>query len=458
MPTNLSASEKREFVRLSDELSLSKLKFSLLSKFLLCTGILLITTFLARYLDDISVLKWGGGMLVMTLCRIFAHFAYLCFLGNSAKYIGYVRHLENLFHGLTALGVGLLPVFFWPEADPLTEMALVCILAIYAGWSSDLTLGHSRIAILFSLIALAPVLLRLFFFENSLGAGGGVLLLLFYVYISLRVDAMARRKASRLQERITLKQDLAKAARQSIAAARSKKANSEFLAAASHDLRQPIHAARLFISTLEMINPLDRNTRKDLHDKIGLAFTSMEGMLDSLLNLSYLKSGRLQPDIRPFHLKDICSGLCREFSGVAKESAVSLTLIESSVRVNTDAIWLERLLRNLISNAIKYSPRGRVLVGARRKKDCVHIQVIDTGQGIPEPELETMFEEFQSYERDKTSADGSLGLGLAIVYRIVQMLDLGINVQSRVGQGTMFTVIVPLAECRQAAVLEDLQV
>ncbi len=454
MPTSLSVPENQEFVRLSDELSLLNLKFSLLSKFLLCTGILLITTFLARYLDDIDVLKWGGVMLAMTLCRIFLHFAYFFFLENPVKHIGQFKHLENLFHGLTSFGVGLLPVLFWPEADPLTEMTLVCILAMYAGWSSDLIVGHSRIGILFSLVSLGPALVRLFFFENSLGAGGGALLLGFYFYIALRIDAMARRRASHLIERVTLKKDLAKAARESIAAARSKKANSEFLAAASHDLRQPIYAARLFISTLEMINPLDRNTRKDLHDKIGLAFTSMEGMLDSLLNLSYLKSGRLQPDIRPFHLKDICSGLCQEFSGVAKESAVNLTLIESSVLVNTDAVWLERLLRNLISNAIKYSPHGRVLVGARRKRGCVHIQVIDTGQGIPEAELETMFEEFQSYERDNKSADGSLGLGLAIVYRIVQMLDLSINVQSRVGQGTVFTVIVPLAENCEVAVLE----
>ncbi|MEP4192348.1 MAG: HAMP domain-containing sensor histidine kinase, partial [Sneathiella sp.] len=263
------------------------------------------------------------------------------------------------------------------------------------------------------------------------------------LYLCRRIDVLARNRTKLILEKIQFRKERLAVTATSREAARIKKANSELLAATSHDLRQPMHAARLFISMLEIADPQDMKIRKDLHDKINLAFNSMESMLDSLLNFSYLKSGKSQIEKRPFALADICTNLCQEFSGLAAEQGVTLKLIPSSLHVETDRLWLERLLRNLIANAIKYAPGKKVLVGARSKGDFVHIQIFDTGPGMSTSELEKMFDEFQSFNKENTPSEGSLGLGLAIVSRIAQLLGLEIRVQSDVGVGTRFTVIVP---------------
>ncbi len=441
---SLSLSDQDEFFRLVEADSLSRLECPLLLKILLCVAITLVVLLLQQqYADGVAALYWGGAMLLMTFGRIILYFVYFLYPAMMAGHIRWFILLENVALGFTALGFSSLPLLFWPAADISAELMILCIVVIYAGWSVDQSLGFSRIAILHSFITLAPTICFLLFMSTRLEVSAGILAIFFFLYLCRRIDVLVRNRAKLILEKMRFRKERLAVTATSREAARIKKANSELLAATSHDLRQPMHAARLFISMLETADPQDMTIRKDLHDKINLAFNSMESMLDSLLNFSYLKSGKSQIEKQSFELADICANLCQEFSGFATEQGVTLKLISSSLRVETDRLWLERLLRNLIANAIKYAPGKKVLVGARSKGGFVHIQIFDTGPGMSTSELEKMFDEFQSFNKENTPSAGSLGLGLAIVSRIVQLLGLEIRVQSDVGIGTRFTVIVP---------------
>jgi len=218
---------------------------------------------------------------------------------------------------------------------------------------------------------------------------------------------------------------------------------TRFLAAASHDLLQPLAAARVFTSALADRRLAPRN-RALVRSSLA-ALDSVDGLLSTLLDISRLDAGVLPVDRQAVRLSDLMAPIHQEHQALARAKGLDLRVLPSAALVDTDPRLLGRILRNLISNAIRYTDAGRILVGARRRGDAVMIGVWDTGCGIPDDKLEEIFEEFHRLHRPSERGERGMGLGLAIVRRIARMLDHPLEVRSTFGQGSLFAVRVPLA-------------
>ncbi|MGN8273762.1 hybrid sensor histidine kinase/response regulator NahK/ErcS' [Pseudomonas sp. SMN5] len=226
-------------------------------------------------------------------------------------------------------------------------------------------------------------------------------------------------------------------------AERANLSKTKFLAAVSHDLLQPLNAARLFTSALlERREPvanaqLVRNVSNSLQD--------VENLLGTLVDISKLDAGVIKADVAPFALSELLDNLAAEYVQVARSEGLELRFVGCSVLVRSDMQLLARILRNLLSNAIRYTPSGRVVLGCRRHRQQVSIQVWDSGIGIAEERLEEIFQEFKRGDVQRPDQDRGLGLGLAIVEKIAGILGHRIQVRSWPGKGSMFAVDVPLS-------------
>ena len=224
---------------------------------------------------------------------------------------------------------------------------------------------------------------------------------------------------------------------------------TRFLAAASHDILQPLNAARLYTTSL-----VERDNLKDgrrLIQNVDASLEAVEEILNALLDISRLDAGAMRPELSSFLLGDIFDQLKLEFSPVAAEKNLQLVVVGSSLAVHSDRRLLRRVLQNLISNAIKYTDHGKIVVGCRKQGDHISIEVHDSGPGIPEPEQDIIFREFQRLTPSKTDARG-LGLGLSIVERIGRVLNHKISVTSILNRGSAFKVKLPAADMNEATV------
>lgn len=216
---------------------------------------------------------------------------------------------------------------------------------------------------------------------------------------------------------------------------------TRFLAAASHDVLQPLNAAHLSISALAEVQTSDEG--KKLVRQVERSLETMEDLLRTLLDISKLDAGVVQPDIGDVNLETLFSSLRSDFLPVAKLKGLTLKFRPVSAVVRSDRTLLRRILQNILSNALHYTCSGGVLVGTRHRGDTIRIDVADTGCGIPDDQRETVFEEFQ---RGTMPADagGGLGLGLAIVRRMAAALGHPVTFSSKVGRGTIFHIDVPV--------------
>lgn len=220
-------------------------------------------------------------------------------------------------------------------------------------------------------------------------------------------------------------------------------AKTRFLAAASHDLRQPIHALGLFFAELSdrVHNPETALVIGQIDDSI----SAINSMLNALLDISKLDAGVVKPNLEDCNLKDIFNRLKTDFQPIALENQNELRIRHSSAIVTTDPVMLERMLRNLIGNALRYTENGRVLVAAKRRKQHIEIQIFDNGAGIPKDQLDDIFIEFHQLQNPARDRRRGLGLGLAIVKRLAALLDHNIKVVSQFGRGSCFSITLPLA-------------
>jgi signal transduction histidine kinase/ActR/RegA family two-component response regulator len=227
-------------------------------------------------------------------------------------------------------------------------------------------------------------------------------------------------------------------------------AKTRFLAAASHDLRQPIHALGLLFATLaESVR--DARTAP-LLKQIDSAFDAVDSMLTSLLDISKLDAGVVRPHVGPVDLAALLQRLDDEHQPIARVTGNRLRVRPADAVVASDAAMLHRILANLVSNALRYTIDGRVLVGARRRGRSIRIDVYDDGPGIPEDSLEDIFLEFHQLGNPERDRRKGLGLGLAIVKRLADLLGHRIEVRSALGRGSRFSVTLPAsAEARPSA-------
>ena len=251
-------------------------------------------------------------------------------------------------------------------------------------------------------------------------------------------------------DRKALEEDLRRAKELAEAADRAK---TRFLAAASHDLRQPIQAASLYAYVLQSALQPHNTEGHEVLDLLKASIESLSGMLSGLLDLSRLEAGAIDVAIADVVPDAMMRRLAAEFAAVAEASGVDLRFLPSTVPVATDPRLFERVLRNLIANAIAHGRRdegGRVLVGVRRRPAGVEFQVWDTGPGIPEDARKAIFEEFRQLKNPERAATQGFGLGLSIVDRIARLLKLEVGLRSEVGRGSVFSVLVPRASLSRA--------
>jgi signal transduction histidine kinase len=224
-------------------------------------------------------------------------------------------------------------------------------------------------------------------------------------------------------------------------------AKSRFLAAASHDLRQPLHALNLFVTQLR--RETDQAERARLVERIDASVAAMNELFSALLDISKLDAGVVTPSVSEFPVEDLLKRLEMTFAAAAREKGLRLRVVSSGAFVRSDFILLERILLNLVSNAIRYTNGGGVMVGCRRRGDALRIEVWDSGIGIPEDQGGSIFREFYQLPAAERDRSGGLGLGLAIVDRLCRLLGHPIELISRLGKGSRFAVVVAMAPPRR---------
>ena len=251
-------------------------------------------------------------------------------------------------------------------------------------------------------------------------------------------ETLERRVHERTEELTRLNAALERAKGEADAANISK---TKFLAAASHDILQPLNAARLYVTTL-----IERGGREDrrLVDNIDASLEAVEEIFGALLDMSRLDTGALRPEFASFRIDELMRQIELEFAPLAVAKGLDLTFMPCSLVVRSDRRLLRRLIQNLVSNAIKYTPKGRVLVGCRRRGDHLRIDVCDTGVGIPQSRWRDIFVEFHRLDQGAKIARG-VGLGLSIVERLARVLDCTIGLESESGRGSRFMVTVPVS-------------
>ncbi len=255
-------------------------------------------------------------------------------------------------------------------------------------------------------------------------------------------DRQLRQAKETLEQRVVERTAELEASRAEAEAANLGK--TRFIAAASHDLLQPLHAARLFTAAM-----IDREPGNDLGGKIDASLGAVESLLDALLDISKLDAGAFKPEQRAFALQPLFDSLATAFAPVAQRRGIELVIVPTRAYVSTDPAFLRRILQNLLSNALRYGRaegrRQRVLLGCRREGESLRIEVKDNGPGIAPDKQAVIFDEFVRLqpEDDQPREERGLGLGLAIVERIARMLDLPVRIASAPGRGSTFSVAVP---------------
>ena len=225
---------------------------------------------------------------------------------------------------------------------------------------------------------------------------------------------------------------------------RANESKSKFLAATSHDLLQPMNSARLFTSALAEID-LPQEARP-LLSSLGYSLENLESLITALVDISKLEAGLIEPVLDHFSPNDLLRNLEAEFTPQAKARQLRFRCRSSSRIVHSDAYLLARILRNLLTNAIRYTHSGSILLGVRHRPRGLEIQVTDTGIGIPDDKLKDIFKEFNRIDAQKKRTDQGLGLGLAIVDKLANVMGHEVKVRSHLGKGSTFSILLPYGD------------
>lgn len=262
--------------------------------------------------------------------------------------------------------------------------------------------------------------------------------------VAARTDELLEANRN-LQQQIAERKQIARALRDARDAAETaNRSKDKYLAAASHDLLQPLNAARLLISTLRE-RPLPE-AEKGLVERTHQALEGAEDLLTDLLDISRLDQAAVKPDVALYRLDELFGPLVSEFRTVADAAGLKLRARIADYAISTDLRLMTRILRNFLSNACRYTDEGRILLGARRRGDHLRLEVWDTGRGIAADRLQAIFLEFNQLDVGRAADRKGVGLGLAIVERIAKILGYRVEVRSWPGRGSMFSIDVPIGE------------
>ncbi len=386
---------------------------------------------------------WFFCILLMTIVRGIYYRKFML-ANHSDKRDNAIRWAHGYTAGVVISGIlwGALP---WIALD-LTSVSntLVICIVIFGMMAASIGSHATYLPAFASFLLIAGGMLVLRFFVESQAALMIGLMITTLVVINLsyaiNLGRIFRGTIARDFEREQLLHELEEKKNKAENASRDK---SRFLAAVSHDLRQPLHALSLFHASLKA--SLEKEDQKNLLALADQSSRALGEMLGELLDIARLDAGKIKPDPCRFPLASLLGECAEGMQPLADEQGLKFRLrLPRKGCVKSDPVLLKRILRNLLANAIRYTESGGVLLGTRRRDDDVHIEVYDTGVGIPEESLPHIFDEFYQINNPERDREKGLGLGLSIVRRMADTLGHRIHVRSRPGSGSCFSIIVPL--------------
>lgn len=342
--------------------------------------------------------------------------------------------------GLSGTLWGLGSVVLFPHGADELQLILLFVLIGMGSASVYATASYMPAFHAYLTPAVAPVGVMMLREGDTLHLVLGAMTL-FYIPVTMRFAANLNRS---IRESIALRFEnldlIGKLREQTEVAERANTAKSRFLAAASHDLRQPMHALTLFVDLLGR-GELAPSQRATLDQVVG-AVGALDVLFDALLDVSRLDAGLVRIHAEHFALQHLLDRIRAEYTPVAQGKGLRLRVANSSAVVFSDRQSLERIVRNLVENAIRYTDSGRVLIGCRQRDGAVELQVCDTGPGIPQDKRDEVFVEFYQVGNDERDRRKGLGLGLAIVDRLCKALNHNVKLASQPGRGSVFSVLV----------------
>ena len=393
------------------------------------------------HVSQFVVLTWVAILAADAACHLLLFRLYARSRGGGANWRRYLLpfDLVSLAEGLT-WGVGSI-VLMGAGALDLQLFVMIVVVGVAAGAVTSFG-SRPRAAFLFLLPTMAPFTIWTFTRGDVLHVGLGLLSLVYIGAITLLAKRAYATIAEALRlrfENLELVEDLR---RRKEIAEQANLAKSRFLAAASHDLRQPIHALGMFVGALRGCD-MDLEARR-LLGHVETSVSAMDGLFGSLLDISRLDGGVVQVRLQAFRIGPVLERVCRDYEAEARGKGLRLVLIPSSAVVHSDPILIERVLRNLVSNAVRYTDRGRVMVGCRSSAR-LSVEVWDSGCGIARDQQNRIFEEFYQLDNPERDRAKGLGLGLAIVRRLATLLECPLSVHSEPGRGSVFKIAIPLS-------------
>ncbi|MCW8963685.1 MAG: ATP-binding protein [Gammaproteobacteria bacterium] len=386
------------------------------------------------------VILWVTAIFTLALIR----FLHARNIPVHEKLLGNTRYWKNSFILFSSIS-GILwgsSVFLLPESNQLYIIFITLILlGMVAASITSLTLILPAYYA-YAIFTIAPLAIMFFLLGgevfNILGTASiafviSVMLFSRYIHKSYIESLRLRYENIELVERLSAEKE------------RAEKANiekSRFLASASHDLRQPLHALGLFLGSMKPY--LDNDESKDLLKKSSLSLQALHELFDALLDISKLDAGIIQVNQYNFPISEILNNLETEFLPQAKNKGITLSFSNEDFSVLSDPVLITRCLRNLVSNALQHSESGEIVITCEKLTKDLRIKVTDTGPGIAESDIDRIFKEFEQLHNPERDRRKGLGLGLTIVKRLCDLMKCEINVKSEPGVGSCFYMDIPL--------------
>lgn len=405
------------------------------------------------------LLTWLTLTIIITLMRSLLGYRYF------NRQPGYDRHTRwGARYTIGALISGLIwgsaGILLYPPDQVAYQAILFFLLTGMGAGAYVANTSYLPAFYAFFIPTILPVILRFFLDSDTihitLGIWGIAFFLSFMFFARKAHDEQIEAFRLRLHNQLLLDELVIR----HNAAEQANLSKTKFLAAASHDLRQPLFALGLYTEMLE--NETDINKTREISMLIRQSFVSLKGLLDSLLDISRLDAGVVKVHKESFELQDVFNRILVDYAPMAFEKNIALRIVPTSSVVYSDPTLVERILRNLVSNAINYTRKGSVLVGLKRKQGHYEVRVCDTGIGIPEGELVNIFQEFHQLNNPERDREKGIGLGLSIVKRLLALLDENIAVHSVPGKGTAIFITlrrsngtVPTTISEQAPEVQD---
>ncbi|MES2353201.1 MAG: hybrid sensor histidine kinase/response regulator [Pseudomonadota bacterium] len=400
--------------------------------------------------NHVLISFWAIGMCLMVAAYIWSGYAFKrASPGPESSPIWARRRvILGWVAGVLWGGAG---AFLFPAGDIAGQALLSLMLIGFAAGSLTSSASYLPANDALVIPMLVPFAIRTGMEGTKTGIIVGVLLAIYLGFIlngarninRVLIESLRRRFENiDLISALTVEKAVAEHARQSAESAN--RAKSQFLAAASHDLRQPLHALGLFAAALE--EKIRYPEVLSIVNNITASIAALEALFNELLDVSKLDAGVIVPAWVNFPLQPLFDRITVEYGPLAKEKNLTLTIMPTRVVLYSDPLLLERILHNLVSNAIRYTSSGRVVLGVRYCANHARLEIWDTGPGIPMDQQDKVFEEFYQVGNSERDRSKGLGLGLAIVRRLTQLLNHTLHLNSRVGKGSVFRVMVPIGK------------